>query len=899
VNNPPGDRPEDWSEIFDVLDQAFDLPGEQQKDFVRNHCAGRPDLLAAVESLLEADRKSGDFLRAPAAELAAGLIAGSEEPEAGSIRFGPFRTSRMLGYGGMGVVYLAERSDGEFEQQVAIKCMRGIVSDDETQQRFRHERQILARLQHPSIAHLLDGGVTENGHPYFAMEYVDGSPLTDYCDQQRLRISERIVLFLDVCAAVSYAHSNLVIHRDLKPSNILVVSPETGIGGAQVKLLDFGIAKLLEEGPTAEGAPRNSRQMLTLDYAAPEQLLRHPITAATDVYALGLLLHELLSGSRAHRIEGQLPEHKQRIICEQAPAPPSAAVLLENDAGPQVENKGQSPAGARRTSVSRLRKRLRGDLDAIVLKALQKKPGNRYSSVEAMAEDLRRYLDLQTVKARDGSLRYRMGKFLYRYRWGVSATALILLLLAGLTGITLRSNIQIRSALETARIETARAQEIAHFLQELIEVADPFAREDEVISINELLNRGAERISQDLTGQPETQSELMFELARIHNSLGLFARSAELLEQTLAIQQQLFGAEDPEIARTFHWQSIVADNLGEYGKSEEKAEAALEMRVQLLPGDDPDVGESMDRLGSLLAYTGQKDRALALAREAVDILDNAVGEEDKRTQTARHNLAWMLGRMGRYEEATPVYEQVIEVAGRVSGREHPETLETLNNFAVMLRHQGEIERAEQIYRQVLSARLRLLGNDHPQVGFSQNNLAKLLQDKGEYEEASDLYALSLVILRTRYGDEHTNVAISLGNLAQVLFSQGRMEEAETRYRESLEVHRKSSPSGSVKLASTLLGLGHLLTVKGDITEAEPLLREALSILQQELDAGHWETAVARLRLGQLLSLKGDVEQARVLLQQSSDTLTGHFGEDHRLALQAREAMKRLARDDPF
>ena len=882
-----------WSEISRVLDLVFDLPSDQQQSFLQQECAGKPELLAAVEELLAADRASGDFLQTPAAEKVAVLISGTEDSELQSITFGAYQTTRLLGYGGMGVVYLANRIDGEFDQEVAIKCMRGMVSNPEIKQRFLAERQILASLQHPGIAHLLDGGVSEDGHPYFAMEYVRGTALTEYCDLNRLRIKDRIGLFLTVCNCVSYAHSKLVIHRDLKPSNILVTASKTAKGKAQIKLLDFGIAKFLEdEDQLSESqSPDQIRsQLITLEYTAPEQLLRQNVTTATDVYSLGLLLYELLCGQHAHGTEGKSAEEVREIICKRMPVLPSVVAKTAAVSDPAASNRRNKPKS--------LYRRLTGDLDAIVFKALQKSPDKRYQSVEAMVGDLRRHLELEPIKIRDSSVRYRLERFVYRYRWGVSATALILLLLIGMTVVSLRSNISIRNALEATQIESSKAREIARFLQELFEVADPFAQKGEQISIEELLENGAQRIANDLADQPEIQSELMFVLARIYNSLGIYARSSEMLNQTLEIQTMIFGQAHPEIARTLHWQSLVADNMGEYGLSEEKAEAALEMRLLLLERNDPDVGESMDRLGSLLAYSGQEKRAISLSQEASLILLTAVGEEDKRTQTARHNLAWMLGTQGSYEEATPIFEQVIEISSRLVGPEHPLTLETLNNFAVMLRRQGKIERAEGIYRQVLAARLRVLGDDHPQVGFSQNNLAKLLLGKGEFEEASVLYAKSLSILKTSYGDEHSNVAISLGNLAQVLLQQGSIDQAEIRYREALAIHRKNTPAGSLKVSSTLKGLGRVLTIKGELSEAEPLLREALTIQQRALNPGHWETAETQLRLGQLLVLEGEEREARDLLKQSEEALSGHFDKNHALVKEARKELSLITSGSP-
>jgi len=872
-----------WSEVSAILDQAFDLPATQRRAFAEAECAGRPKLLRQVLTLLEADQADDGFLNACAAEHAAGLILGNSENEHASLRFGVFQTTRLLGTGGMGVVYEAQRDDGEFEQTVAIKCMRGLAPSAELQRRFVAERQILAQLNHPGIAHILDGGVTDEGHPYFAMEFVDGIALTEYCDAHRLTVDQRIALFLDVCAAVSHAHRNLVVHRDLKPSNILIVNDLalTDPAQAQIKLLDFGIARLMSTADSADAIEQiDDEVLLTPEYAAPEQLLRAQITTLTDVYALGLLLYELLSGTRAQTLQSRSTQALQTAICTQVPALPSVAA-------------GRSAANTATESSQRAR-RLRGDLDAIVMKAIEKDPRQRYGSVESLAADLRRHRALEPVRARAASVPYRCMRFIQRYRWGVAGTLAIVLLLIGLTALSVRSNRQVRSALAEARVETAKAREIADFLHQLFELADPYAEQGQSMSISELLDQGAARITRDLAQQPQTQSGLLFELARIYNSLGDYPRADQLFEQALAIQRQLTDSSNARTAQILHWQSIVADHLGQYSRSQELAVQALKLRRQTLGENHPDTAESMDRMASLSAYSGESDDAITMARQAVQILTAAVGESDSRTQTATHNLAWMLGTVGRYEQALPLYEKLIATATLTSGAEHPNTLETKNNFAAMLRHQGSLQRAEGIYREVLAASIRQLGEDHPRVGYTQNNLARVLQDKGQLAEASSLFGKSLAILRKRYGDAHSNVAISLSNLAQVQLLQGQLAQAETAFRQSLAIHLTATPEGNVKVARTQLGLGQLLIQKRAFIEAEGLLQSAYATLRKALDDDNWQLAEAQLRLGQLASARGDRHAARALLESSLVLLEGHFDADHSLVRQARAAVQRNA-----
>ena len=851
------------------------MPAEEARHYLDKKCGNEPTVRKAVEQLLDADRDSAGFMTEPAAQQAASLIAEAEEKLHEPLSIGPYRTTQLLGFGGMGLVYQAERVDGEFKQVVAIKRMRSIIRNPEMRKQFLAERQILAGLQHPAIGHLLDGGVTDDGHPYFALEYIDGEPITAYCTRVGADLKRRLELFLQVCDAVAYAHSRLVIHQDLKPSNILItrIAPRSEIQKQstaiehQVKLLDFGIARLMKA--KGELTPIIHTDVYTPEYAAPEQVLGEDITAATDIFTLGLLLHELLTDKRARTLPQAKHEEIAGIVSDELPPQPSAVANAD------------SPFDSRQ---------IKGDLDAIVMKAASKAPQDRYLSVSALAEDVRRCIAHQPVTARGNEWSYRTGKFFRRYRWGAFFVITLLMLLAALVTSTVLSNQKITAALQTAQHENVRATEVTRFLQELFEVADPFASDGEKVTVLELLNRGAERISTELSGQPDTQSQLMFELARIHNSLGFFVRASELFAEALVIQRNIHKAGSEIEAATLHWHSIVFDNLGAYEKSEKSAEAALAMRLAVLGDNHPDTAESKDRLASLLAYTGQKERALDLSRQAVDTLNRTVGVDDSRTQTARHNLAWMLGRQAFYDEATPIYETVIEVANRVAGPDHPETLETLNNFAVMLRHKGDTERAEKIYRRVLEKRLELLGNKHPQVGYSQNNLAKLLQEKGEWEEAHLLYEQSHTILMQSYGAEHDNIAISLTNMAQVLMALERVEEAELMYQDAMRIHRSNTPGGNTKVAATLQGLGYLLSTQGNFADAEPMLREALQYQQNEWPGGHVEVAITQLRLGQLLAMTDRQQLAQELLELSSLALARRYGDSHSLTVQARNSL---------
>ncbi|MGH7507297.1 MAG: serine/threonine-protein kinase, partial [Longimicrobiales bacterium] len=532
--------PERWRRVEPILDRVLDLPPAEREAFLDEACAGDPVLRADAEALLEADRQATGFLEAPAASLllAAEALPASAASNVGTV-IGQYRIVRELGRGGMGTVFLAERADGQFDQRVALKLIRGGAVSDDIVHRFLHERQILARLDHPNIAHLIDGGLTGDGQPYFAMELIDGSPITTYCDERGLVIEQRLRLFRAAAEAVACAHRNLVVHRDLKPSNVLVT-----VDG-QVKLLDFGIAKMLEEPEDARALTRSGLYMLTPEYAAPEQVRGGTITTATDVYMLGALLYELLSGHRAHRFDHHTPAELERVICEQDPVPPSTAVIAGSARGAGPARGTTSGADRRQTVTRRLRRRLHGDLDNIVMKALRKEPDRRYPSVDAMIDDIGRYESGRPVLARRDSFGYRSSKFIRRNRAAVAAAGFVVVsLLAGMTTTTYQARVAAR--------ESARAEQVKNFVLDLFELSDPDLSNGAEITARQLLERGQERVDEELAGQPELQAEMLGVLGSIDHKLGLYDDAAGRFQRALALERQVHGPRHRDVAARLH-----------------------------------------------------------------------------------------------------------------------------------------------------------------------------------------------------------------------------------------------------------------------------------------------------------------------------------------------------------
>jgi eukaryotic-like serine/threonine-protein kinase len=928
---------ERWKRIEAILDEALELTGEARDGWVREACAGDPELQARVEALLAADANPAKLVLDVPLHLYAGPLledadTGREAPEVEPVEgrlVGPYRLVREVGRGGMATVYLAERTDGQFEQRVALKLIRRGMDSEPVQRRFLQERQILAGLHHPHIAHLLDGGIGGDAQPYFAMEYIEGLPLARYCDDHRLTTAERLQLFLDVCEAVRYAHQHLVIHRDLKPSNILV-TPE-----GQVKLLDFGIAKLLHP-EVAEGdtQTRTGGWFLTLNYAAPEQLRNGRITTATDVYALGVILYELLAGHRPYQLGHLGPGEAERMICEEQPRRPSTLVArtveIRHRDGTTERLTPDGVAGLRGTQPGKLRRRLAGDLDNIVLRALAKEPEQRYPSAEALAEDLRRHLSGQPVRARQATIGYRARKFARRHWRAVAVAALLLLFLTGgIAGTSWQARAASRQA-QLAALEAAKAEQISAFLTSLFENSDPDRTRGEEITARELLDRGAQRITAELSGQPAVQAQMLMLVAEVYRKLALHREALPLVEQALAVRRSLHGAEHPEIAASLHEQGVLLYLSGGYDAAEPPLREALDIRRRLLGSPHEDLAKTLSHVAELLRRRGEFPEAERLQREALDIRLQLFGEEDSSTAEAMNNLAVMLRARGADDEAEALYRRALAIQRHVLGEEHSEVAAAMNNVAVVLLARGAFEEAEQLQRQALAVYRKLFGDehtatittlnnlamlnlnrgdfaeaergyhevlalwcrrgecDHPYAVHSLNSLGMVLRERGQAEEAAARFSRVVELRRRHHGPEHPQVAAAAGNLARALDDLEDDTRAERLYREALEVARRAHPSGHLLPVTLAVGLARVLAQHGACGEAETLLSDVVAIPSTSGELGA-RVAEAKLVLGTCRLAAGRYAESETLLLESYQALR----ERPRLRAATRESLQRL------
>jgi len=871
---------ERWDAIQRVLDGALECAPADRVAYVAQACAGDAELQVAVERLLRASEGGTDFLDSPAAEYAAPL-ARSLDAEVGSVgegvRVGPFRVLRELGHGGMGTVWLAERDD-EFHQQVALKLVRGALAfEDHLVRRFREERQILASLEHPGIARLVDGGVTSEGLPWFAMEYVEGVPLDRYARDRELSLEARLDLFLSVCDAVQYAHRNLIVHRDLKPSNILVTTD------GQVKLLDFGIAKLLRPGDgSAATLTRTALHPVTPEYASPEQLHGEPITVASDVYSLGVTLCELLAERRPHRLAGRQPHEVARVILEQKPDPPSELV-----SGP-------------------LRRRLRGDLDTIVLTAIRTETARRYQTVEQLASDIRRHLQGLPVMARPDTWGYRAGKFVRRHRLGVAAGVVVgLSLLGGLAGTLWQARV--------AAHEATKEREVRRVLVDLFRGSSPQESRGRDVTARELLERGTRRLDTALVGHPDVHAELLGVLGVIHRDLGLYPRADSLLGRAVTLTRALRGGSAPEVAeRLTDWATVLTEEA-RYDEADSLLRQALAIRRSKRGPDDSTVAKTLRELGSVQRRKANYAQAEALHREALAIdrahsgaVSLAVAEDlnelgvvlveakkfaaaDSANREALairrklldaghpdvlvslHNLASVRQAVGDYGEAERLYREVLQERRRLYPQGHPLMADDLHELALTLQGAGRMPEAESLLRETLSMRRSLLGPDHPETIGAVNSLAVIHYFMGNLAGAEENMREVLANWRRTLGENHRNTLFALNNLGAILREEGEYAEAEAVLRDALARRRRLLGDADQDIAQSLQNLGLLLRYKGELAEAERALTEALAMDRKVLPPGHPLTLGILMDLGGIKTDKGSARDAEPLLRES---LTG-------------------------
>jgi serine/threonine protein kinase/tetratricopeptide (TPR) repeat protein len=779
------DTEQRWSQVTEIVDGALRRTDAKERSrYLREACDDDGELRREVEDLLRFENDDREILAGPARKRPARSLSQSWTPQPGE-EIGPYRVVRRLGDGGMGVVVAAH--DAELGRDVALKLIRRERLSEEALRRFDSERRILARLDHPHIAHIYGSGLhhSENGpQPYFAMELVDGENIDTWCDEQRLSIDDRIRLLLKVCDALAEAHRNLVVHRDLKPSNVLVTK------GGEPKLLDFGIAKELEtQGAAATDVDitRTGHQPLSPAYASPEQVRGRSVTVASDVYSVGVLLYRLLSGHPPYELDGDHVENVVKI-CEDEPRPPSTQALVAREVWRDGTPFSVSPdvlASQRRSDPRTLRRRLRGDLDSIVGKALAKDPRHRYRSMEPLAEDLSRHLQGLPVTARQATWPYRTAKFLRRHCWRLAAAAVVWGMLTVGLGGWLQSRDRVRASAEQAAEAERQAEALTLFARNLVRAADPDASGGRPLSAREILERGRQEARRTLADQPEPLAHQLEALGLAYQSLGDLDAARPLLEESLELRRQVYAADHRLIARGLNNLAALLYRSGERRQAEALYRSALEMKRRL--GRPPEELDKVEgNLATLLAFRGELAEAEALYRDVLARRRQIYKPGDLDLAIGLRNLGNLLYLKGDFDDAEDALREALQLRRDAGQGDGTRTASVLGSLGRVLHAQGRLDEAEAVLTEALTIRRRLLGDRHLHTALVEKDLASVYFDLGEDAVAEVLWSRAMGVLRAKKPPGAWELADAESQLGVRLAAQGRFVEAEVCLRESYE-----------------------------------------------------------------------------------------------------------------
>lgn len=841
-----------WQRLSPLLDALLDMPPDARAEHLAVLRGEDPALADELQRLLALEAGDAGFLDSPPLQLPAGAIPGA--------RLGPYRLERLLGEGGMGQVWLAARADGLYERKVALKLLRPGLADPRLRQRFDREREILARFAHPFIARLLDAGIDQNGQPYLALEYVEGEPITSWCQSRQLDLAARLDLFRQVCEAVSHAHANLIVHRDLKPSNILVTP------AGHVRLLDFGIAKLLDVHPLPVEQTRTGVRAFTLHYAAPEQIRGEPVTTMTDVYSLGVVLYELLTGSKPYRLKRQTDAEWEEAILDGEPVRPSQAAAQAD------------PEATRPYTPARLAHALAGDLDNIVLKALAKRPEHRYVSAEALSQDLLCHLRGRPVSARGQRMGYRLRKYLHRHRWAISATASVLLVLLVALGV-------VAWQAQRALREAARAQAMQRFVAELFQDAGTSANTP--IDLRSLLDMGILRGERSLARQPQARAELYGVVARLRLGLGDYREADDLLQRQARLLAVLPEAPASLRLEAATLRGNTRQQLGNPAScvafmQPQEALARQEEQRLALPAAAffNQLGRCRHALGEDAAAQHLFARALALRQREGD--DAGVAETTL-------DQALLQADGGRPATALATLRQGLARLQKAAGPQHPQAIEMLRTACAIERTLDDLDAAVRDCRAALGLAQALHGDNHRATIDANRQLAALYLDLGRLSEAETIFLDATAWLRARLDPNHPDLARAYNSLAITAWERGDIGRALALQRQAVAGWRQSGNAGL--LASGLFNQALILHGAGRDDDALAPAREALR-LRQAGTAPQALVGDSQRLLGEILWARGEHGAALALLEAAVRATRAGFGPGHSHTRRAEIALAR-------
>ena len=888
----------DWAHVGSLFLEALELDAKDRASFLDEACGGDQSIRAEVEALLIASED----------DMAIALenrLLNDDAPRHWRYEnqvVGAYQLEQLIGSGGMGDVYLASRNDGQFEHKVALKLMQAGLRSNPVLARFRLERQVLARLSHPNITELLDGGIDEHGRPYFVMQYVNGVPITQYCDSHRLTIDERLTLFQVVCEAVQHAHKNLVVHRDIKPSNILVT--EEGV----VKLLDFGIAKILNpEWEKTLAVTRTGMKFMTPEYAAPEQVRGEAITTATDVYGLGVLLYEMLTGSRPYQLQSRTPAEIERTICDSLPTRPSEVFdtsRINSDVLPDLEAAGR----ARCMGIQRLKNFLRGDLDNIVLMALRKEPSRRYPTAAQLAEDVDRFRKKLPVLAQRDSMTYRLEKFVQRHRMSVSFSIAVVAVLLAFSIITAYQSRLLKKERDQARTEKVRAERVIGLLVSLFETANPaVVPGGDTLSVGEFVDRGAEKSLAEVEDDPAVATQLKNTLGRMYAAQGQYQTGYKFLKDAYEMQESLYGPEDSITTAYLHEVAVMTWRLGDastalgmftdllernrriFGPEHPRVaqsmqnvalvaedqherlallESSLDMRRKLLPPMHTDIADGLNQLAIFHFHAGDLEKALQLMQESLGIVEVNHGPTHPNTLAVMGNITMCLSRLDHIDASIEMQQEVISRLQTIKKDSSVQMSNAWNNLGVLRTNNGQFNEAERAFRQALGIQAELLGEMHPRVVSTQRNLGITLGFLQRYSEGIALLEEALAIKKQREGaDNQRTLGYMQAQYALLLQDGGYTGQALDQAKEAVVLLEETPQVAPLHVSDGLVLAGIIYMENGVPELAEQYIKKALDIRSNLYEATHPKVAQAQCLYGRILATSGRSDEAYVLLEQ--------------------------------
>jgi eukaryotic-like serine/threonine-protein kinase len=848
--------PERWGRIKEIFGAAFERPVAERSAFLDSACQGEPELRAEVDRLLAESVGESDAALPATGEinpLEPGLYTrtlGEHDPVPGTV-IDVYHLLQRIGTGGMGEVWLAEQKQ-PVRRRVAVKLIKAGMDTREVVSRFESERQALALMNHPAIAKVFDGGSTPQGRPYFVMEYVTGLPITAYADKHKLTTRQRLELFVSVCEGVQHAHQKAILHRDLKPSNILVGELD---GKPAPRIIDFGVAKATANRLTAD-------TMFTLvggivgtpGYMSPEQADSGgtDVDTRTDVYSLGVILYQLLVGvlplDFSNTPSNQFP---RRLREEDAPRPSTRLRSLGEKTGITAQNRGADPPT--------LSRQLRGDLDAITLKALEKDRSRRYATPSELAADIGRYLRSEPVLARPASVLYRSGKYVRRHRAAVAVATVIAVLLVSAA---------VAQSFELRRIkrERARADRVTAFMMGMFKVANPSETRGNDIRAREILDKASNDIDTGLTKDPELQAQMMHVMGTVYQSLGIYSRAESLFRRAAETRRSTLGARNPDSLQSMYQLAEVLTFEGRYPEAEKLSRETLDARRAVLGADHRDSLTTMSWLGWIFYSQGRFAEAEKLHRETIEAAKRTLGPLDNVTIIATNRLAIDLVAQKKIAEAEQAFRESLDGNQRSKGPDHQDTLASQNNLANLLQEEGKFAEAEKLNLTALEAYRRVWGPEHPKTLMTLENLGGVLRDEKRNAEAETMLSQAIEISRRTLGPENRSTLVAMGNLAGLLTDEGKYVEAEPLARQTLEGKRRTLGPEHPSTLIALNDLGRVLKLEKRYAESEKVYRQTFEGRGRSLGAGNPDTAAAAYELACVLALEGKPGEAFSNLQ---------------------------------